>query len=337
MPDTLLELKDLKTSFRVAGNYYAAVDNVNLTINKNEVFAVVGESGSGKSAMAMSIMRLHNLLYTRLEGQIIFKGTDLLPLTVNEMNKYRGSQMSMVFQDALSALNPLFRIGYQIDEVLYYHTKMDAAKRKVKVLEMLDEVGIVNPELTYMQYPHELSGGMRQRIMIAMALVCEPDLVICDEPTTALDVTIQAQILDLLRNLKKKHKSSIILITHDLGVVAEMADRVAVMYAGQIVEIASVWDLFENPQHPYTRSLLESIPNMDNQVDRLHVIQGMVPPLHLMPRTGCRFCHRTPWVDPASHEEEPKYYETSPGHLVLCSCHKTFSFAGRDAEKGKVS
>jgi len=334
--DILLRINNLCTSFRVDSRFYAAVDNVELDVYKNEILAIVGESGSGKSAMALSITKLHNLNYTQIEGEVLYKNRNLVDMTEAELNKVRGGQISMIFQDSLSALNPLFRIGTQIDQVLFYHTKLDVSKRKERVLELLDAVGITNPALVYTQYPYQLSGGMRQRVMIAMAISCNPEIIIADEPTTALDVTIQAQILDLLRKLQKEMKSSIILITHDLGVVAEVADRVAVMYAGQIVELANVWDLFKNPQHPYTRSLVESIPNMDEQVERLQVIQGIVPPLHLMPRNGCRFSHRTPWVPYSLHEETPTYHEVKQGHIVLCTCYKDFTFLGKERHHGTV-
>jgi len=330
MSDVLLQIRDLRTSFRIEGKFHAAVDGVSLDIYKNEVFALVGESGSGKSAMALSLTRLHNPLYTRIEGEVIYEGQELISLSESQLNKVRGAHISMIFQDPLTALNPLFKVGPQIEESLVYHTKLDKAGRKARALELLEGVGMVNPTLTYNQLPHELSGGMRQRAMIAIALACKPELVIADEPTTALDVTIQAQILDLLRDLQKEMQTSIILITHDLGVVAEMADRVAVMYAGQIVELASSHDLFKNPQHPYTRSLLASIPSMDSHNNKLHVIQGLVPPLQLMPRTGCRFSHRTPWVPSDIHEENPVYHEVSPNHFVLCSCHTEFSFDGEE-------
>ncbi|MCL2572816.1 MAG: ABC transporter ATP-binding protein [Defluviitaleaceae bacterium] len=330
MSDVLLQIRDLRTSFRIEGKFHAAVDGVSLDIYKNEVFALVGESGSGKSAMALSLTRLHNPLFTRIEGEVLFDGKDLLTLNEAQINKVRGAHISMIFQDPLSALNPLFKVGAQIEESLVYHTNLDKAGRKARALELLEGVGMVNPALTYNQLPHELSGGMRQRAMIAIALACKPDLVIADEPTTALDVTIQAQILDLLRDLQKEMQTSIILITHDLGVVAEMADRVAVMYAGQIVELASSEDLFKNPQHPYTRSLLASIPSMDSHSNKLHVIQGLVPPLQLMPREGCRFSHRTPWVPTDIHEEIPTYHEVGPGHYVLCTCYKEFSFDGEE-------
>ena len=330
MTSALLEINNLRTSFRVEGEYFAAVDGVTFTVNKDEVFAIVGESGCGKSAMALTITRLHNQNYTRFEGEILFHGSgqgkDILQMTPAELSKVRGGEISMIFQDPLTAFNPLHRIGAQIDEALYYHTNLDKADRKARTIELLTLVGMVNPELTYKSFPHELSGGMRQRAMIAMAISCKPDLVIADEPTTALDVTIQAQILDLLRNLRSETGGSMILITHDLGVVAEMADRVAVMYAGQIVETAPVKELFANPKHPYTRSLLNSIPSAISEAERLQTIQGVVPSLKNLPRTGCRFARRTPWIDPSVHEEEPTLKEVSPGHLVRCSCYKHFYF-----------
>jgi peptide/nickel transport system ATP-binding protein len=323
---TILAVKGLRTSFRISGNYYAAVDNVNLEVNKNEVFAIVGESGCGKSAMALSVMRLHNLLYTQLEGEILFQGRDILQLSPWELNKLRGGSIGMIFQDPLSALNPLLRIGAQIEEGLVYHTEMDKSGRKARAMELLTQVGMVDPELTYSSFPHELSGGMRQRAMIAIAISSKPALLIADEPTTALDVTIQAQILNLLKDLIKEMQSSVILITHDLGVVAEMADRVAVMYAGQIIETAPVYDIFENPKHPYTRSLLNSIPSAESEVGRLQTIQGMVPGLREMPRKGCRFSHRIPWISEDSHEADPGYHQVGPEHYVLCKCHNTFEF-----------
>ena len=330
MSDVLLKIRDLRTSFRIEGKFYAAVDGVSLDIYKDEVFALVGESGSGKSALALSITRLHNPLYSRIEGEVFFEDKEILGLNEAQLNKVRGRHISMIFQDPLTALNPLIRVGAQIEESLVYHTNLDKVGRKARALELLESVGMVNPALTYNQLPHELSGGMRQRAMIAIALSCKPDLVIADEPTTALDVTIQAQILDLLRDLKREMQTAIILITHDLGVVAEMADRVAVMYAGQIVELASCQDLFKNPQHPYTRSLLASIPSVDSENSRLHVIQGMVPPLQFLPREGCRFSHRTPWMPTDIHEDNPVYHEVAPNHHVLCSCYKDFTFEGEE-------
>jgi len=326
--EKLLEIKNLHASFRIEGEFFDAVDGVSLTVNKNEVFAIVGESGCGKSAMALSITRLHNQNYTRLTGEVIFKGQNILEMPPEQLNKVRGGGIGMIFQDPLTALNPLHRIGKQIEEALTYHTTLDAAGRKARAMELLTSVGMVDPKLTYSQFPHELSGGMRQRAMIAIAISCKPDLLIADEPTTALDVTIQAQILDLMRDIRKETGESMILITHDLGVVAEMADRVAVMYAGQIVELAEVEELFENPQHPYTKSLLNSIPSAAHEDVRLKTIQGMVPMLKDLPRHGCRFAERIPWIPASEHEAEPSYHEVAPNHFVLCSCYKNFAFDG---------
>jgi peptide/nickel transport system ATP-binding protein len=325
----LLRISNLVTSFRISGQYYAAVDGVTMSVNENEVFAIVGESGCGKSALALSIMNLHNKAYTKVEGNIFFNDKDLLSLSVSELNKIRGKDIGMIFQDPLTALNPLMKVGAQIEETLSFHTSLSKYERKRRAIELLNDVGIQQPELTYDQFPHELSGGMRQRAMIAIALACKPSLVIADEPTTALDVTIQAQILDLLKKLQKEMKSGIILITHDLGVVAEMADKVAVMYGGQIVETADTLELFNNPLHPYTRSLFASVPNVSSgnaEADRLHVIQSMVPSLKDMKREGCRFAPRIPWIPESKHEENPIYHEVKPGHLVLCSCYRDFHF-----------
>lgn len=328
--NVLLRINNLVTSFRINGDYYAAVDSVSLSVNENEVFAIVGESGCGKSALALSILSLHNKDYTKVEGSIVFKNTDLLQLSLEELDRFRGKEIGMIFQDPLTALNPLMKIGAQIEESLFYHTKFDNYQRKKRALELLNDVGIVTPELTYEQFPHELSGGMRQRAMIAIALACKPSLVIADEPTTALDVTIQAQILDLLKKLQKEMKTGIILITHDLGVVAEMADKVAVMYAGQIVETGTVNAIFKNPLHPYTRSLLASIPGAAlNGNNRLPVIEGMVPSLINMKRDGCRFAPRIPWIKESSHEASPKYHEVEKGHFVLCSCYRDFKMNGK--------
>jgi len=328
-PTPLLQISDLRTSFKIGGGYHAAVDGVDLEIRKNEVFALVGESGSGKSALALSITRLHNLNYTKIEGNIAFEGQNLIYMSEKALNKVRGRNIGMIFQDPLTALNPLIKVGAQIEESLMYHTNLTKLERKERAIELLNGVGMVNPALTYSNLPHELSGGMRQRAMIALAIACKPDLVIADEPTTALDVTIQAQILDLLRKLQAEYQTSILLITHDLGVVCEMADRVAVMYAGQIVETANVRDLFKNPQHPYTRSLLASIPSAGEDMHRLHAIKGVVPELQLLPRTGCRFSHRTPWVPKHIHEDEPTYHEVGPEHYVLCTCYEKFEFEDR--------
>lgn len=325
----LCEMKNLHTGFRIRDKYFDAVDNVSLTLYEDEVLAIVGESGCGKSTLATTIMGLHDFNYTKVSGEVIFEGQNILNLSEAEYNKIRGGKIGMIFQDPLSALNPLQRIGEQIEEGLIYHTNLDAAQRKERALQLLGRVGIENPERIYRQFPHQLSGGMRQRVIIAIALVCKPKIMIADEPTTALDVTIQAQILDLLMDLQKEIRAGIMLITHDLGVVAQMADRVAVMYAGEVVELATSDELFANPMHPYTKSLLNSIPQLENHEDEdLHVIQGMVPTLKNLPRTGCRFSPRIPHIPHSAHEENPTLHEVSPGHFVRCTCYKDFYFEG---------
>ena len=240
--------------------------------------------------------------------------------------KIRGDKIGMIFQDPLASLNPLMRVGDQVAETLYYHTDMNEKQRKARVIELFNQVGMPRPEEMYEMYPHELSGGLRQRVVIAMAIACKPEVIIADEPTTALDVTIQAQILDLLQQIQKQSHSGIILITHDLGVVAETADEVAVMYAGQIVEKADVKTIFKNPLHPYTRSLLNSMPQSDDDSEDLHVIHGTVPSLKNMPREGDRFAARIPWIPASAHEKDPKIHEVAPGHWVRCTCWKTFHF-----------
>ena len=328
MSEKLMSIKDLYVSFKMDDEYHAAVDGVSLDIMKDETFAIVGESGCGKSTIALSLLRLQDMSYTKIKGTIDFQGTNLAQSSEKELEKIRGKDIGMIFQDPLSALNPLHKIGRQLEESLLYHTKLTANERREKAMKILADVGIPNPEITYDSFPHELSGGMRQRIVIAIALSCEPALLIADEPTTALDVTIQAQILDLMRDLKANMQSSIILITHDLAVVAEMADRVAVMYAGQIVELAPVDELFANPLHPYTRSLFSSIPNQESNdlKERLNTIKGVVPTLKNLPRQGCRFAPRIDWISAAAHEEDPTLREVSPGHFVRCTCYETFYF-----------
>ncbi|MFD1414243.1 ABC transporter ATP-binding protein [Oceanobacillus jeddahense] len=330
MSNELLKIKNLKTSFRIGDEYYAAVDDVTLTLNKNEVLGIVGESGSGKSALAFSVMRLHTR--AKIEGEISLNNQNIVKMPQSKLNKIRGDEMAMIFQDPLTALNPLMPIGKQIEENLFLHNKkLGQQGRKERTIELLNLVGIPRPERVYEQFPHELSGGMRQRVIIAIAIANDPQLLIADEPTTALDVTIQAQILDLIRELKDKIHAGIILITHDLGVVAEMADRVAVMYAGQIVEIAPVEKLFANPLHPYTRSLLNSVPTEGQ--DRLHVIQGVVPTLKNLRRTGCRFADRIPWVDASDHEDNPILHEVESGHFVRCTCYQHFYFPDNKEEQ----
>lgn len=325
MNEELLRIDRLTTSFRIADDYYAAVDEVTLKVGTNEILAIVGESGSGKSALAYSIMGLH--ARAKIEGSIYYKGQDIAALPTSKLNKLRGKEMGMIFQDPLSALNPLMTVGKQIEEVILLHRPELAKKeRRREVAELLAKVGIPRPEHTAGLFPHELSGGMRQRIVIAIAIANEPKLLIADEPTTALDVTIQLQILELIRKLKNESGAGVILITHDLGVVAEMADRVAVMYAGQIVEIADIYTLLADARHPYTRSLLQSIPAAGDAQSRLHVIQGIVPSLQNLPREGCRFRSRIPWIAESAHEEHPELHEIAPGHFVRCTCHNGFRF-----------
>ena len=324
--EKLLEIKNLHTSFRIRDDYYDAVDGVDMQLFSDEILAIVGESGCGKSTLATTIMGLHNSNFTRSTGEIIFDGKKLVDLSEKEFNEIRGAGIGMIFQDPLSSLNPLQRIGKQIEEGLIYHTKLNAEERKNRVLELIEQVGIPNPNRVVRQYPHELSGGMRQRVIIAIALACKPKIIIADEPTTALDVTIQAQILDLLVSLQKEIHAGIIMITHDLGVVAQLADRVCVMYAGQIVEQASALELFTNPMHPYTRSLLNSIPQQDSENEDLYVIQGMVPSLKNLPREGCRFKSRIPWIKEEEHEKNPTMHEVKEGHFVRCTCYKNFHF-----------
>lgn len=330
--EKLLEIKNLETAFRIKDDYFNAVDKVSLDLYKNEVLAIVGESGCGKSTLATTIMRLHNENLTKSTGEIIFNGKNILDLTEDEMNKIRTKDIGMIFQDPLSSLNPLHRIGKQIEEALIYHTELSAEERQKRVIELLTQVGIPNPERCAKQYPHELSGGMRQRVMIAMAMSCKPSVLIADEPTTALDVTIQAQILDLIKGLQAEMHAGIILITHDLGVVAEMADRVAVLYAGEVVEIGTAEQIFKNPKHPYTRSLLRSIPQLDDEdaSDDLYVIQGRVPSLKTLDRQGCRFADRISWLKDEEHEHNPTLHEVEEGHHVRCTCYKNFEFEGEE-------
>lgn len=331
--DTLIEVNNLNVGFRFGDVYYNAVDDVSITLDKNEILAIVGESGCGKSTLATAIIGLHDPLNTKIEGEILYNGLDLTKLNEKLYNRLRGNDISMIFQDPLGSLNPVMTIFKQIEEALIYHKKMTEKQRYDRVLELLNQVGIPNPKRVMKQYPHELSGGMRQRVVIAIALANKPPVIIADEPTTALDVTIQAQILDLMKDIQKETESGIILITHDLGVVAETADRVAVMYAGQIVEEAPVDVLFTDPKHPYTRSLLHSIPNeLHEDGEELHVIQGTVPSLQNLPRTGDRFRDRIPWIPDEAFDENPVLHEIAPGHKVRGNSWKHFHFEGEEMD-----
>lgn len=330
--EVLLEINNLEVGFRFTDDYHNAVDDVSITLKENEILAIVGESGSGKSTLATAIIGLHDPLNTQIKGEILYNGLDLTNLNEKLYNRIRGNDIGMIFQDPLGSLNPVMSVGKQIEESLVYHTELNEKARHARVLELLDQVGIPNPERTAKQYPHELSGGMRQRVVIAIALANKPPIIIADEPTTALDVTIQAQILDLMNDIQEETNSGIILITHDLGVVAETADRVAVMYAGQIVEEAPVDVLFTDPKHPYTRSLLNSIPHEleEGADDKLHVIQGTVPSLQNLPRKGDRFKDRIPWMPDEVFDENPQLEEIAPGHKVRGNSWKHFYFEGEE-------
>lgn len=318
-PD-ILDVKGLKTHFYTEDGVVQAVNGVDFKIRRGEVLGLVGESGSGKSVSSLSVLRLVSKPGKIEGGQIFFKGQDLLKLNEQDMMDLRGNQISMIFQQPTSCLNPVFRIGEQVAEVLEIHQNMSRKEAWDKGVEMLRKVGIPNPQRRAEAYPHEISGGQAQRVMIAMALACAPDLLIADEPTTALDVTIQAQILDLMRNLRDELGTAILLITHDLGVVAEMCDSVAVMYAGRIVEYTDVYTIFEEPLHPYTEGLLASIPVLGEVKDALAVIPGSVPNLIGLPQNMCHFAPRCPYQPghDVCLEEAPPLYQVREEHLVRC-------------------
>jgi peptide/nickel transport system ATP-binding protein len=312
----LLEVRDLRTSFAVEGGDLFAVDGVGFVLEAGRTLALVGESGCGKSVTALSIMGLI-APPGRVMGEICFEGANLTAASAAEMRELRGNRLSMIFQEPMTSLNPAFAIGEQIVEGILRHQPLSRAEAKERTIEMLRRVHIPSPERRFDDYPHRLSGGMRQRVMIAMALACAPKLLIADEPTTALDVTIQAQILDLMRTLREETGTAIILITHDLGIVAELADEVAVMYAGRIVERASVEVLFARPQHPYTVGLLGSIPRLDLEQDRLPAIEGLVPnPLERAP--GCRFHPRCPFAIERCRQEEPPLLAIDDAQVSAC-------------------
>ncbi len=318
---TILEVRDLKTYFFTEDGVVKAVDGVDFSVKSGEVLGLVGESGCGKSVSSFSILRLVGAPGRITGGEIFFEGKDVLKLSDDEMVKMRGDRISMIFQQPQSSLNPVFRVGEQVAEVLMLHKGMKKKEAWDRAVELLGLVGIPNPQQKAFAFPHEMSGGQAQRVMIAMALALSPALLIADEPTTALDVTIQAQILDLIRELREKTNTAVILITHDLGVIADMADRVAVMYAGEIVEFADVVPLFEQPLHPYTQGLIGSIPVLGSVVDRLEVIPGLVPNLVNLP-PGCRFAPRCRLRQEHGLEicktQKPDLVEVQPGRTVRC-------------------
>jgi peptide/nickel transport system ATP-binding protein len=322
MAERLLDVKNLKTYFFTDEGIVRAVDGVDLYIEKGETLGVVGESGCGKSVTALSIMKLIPSPPGKIiEGEILYNGTNLVDLPAGQMRKIRGKEISMIFQEPMTSLNPVFTCGEQIAEALRLHEGLGRRAAMDKTVEMLKLVHIPNAERRVKEYPHQLSGGMRQRIMIAMALSCNPKLLIADEPTTALDVTIQAQILELLNELKSKLKMAVMLITHDMGVIAETAQRVVVMYAAKVAEEAPVGELYKEPLHPYTQGLLRSIPRIDlaaTERRRLETIPGTVPTLRGEIAPGCRFAPRCPFVKSVCTEKDPVIKEVKPGHKVSC-------------------
>jgi oligopeptide/dipeptide ABC transporter ATP-binding protein len=314
----LLKVNNLKTYFFTHEGIVKAVDAVSFSINQGETLGIVGESGSGKSVTALSIMRLIPQPPGKIvSGEITFEGKNLRTLTEREMRKIRGRKISMIFQEPMTSLDPVFTIGHEIVETILLHQKLTKKEAYQKAVQMLEVVGIPDAKKRMKNYPHELSGGMRQRVMIAMALSCNPALLIADEPTTALDVTIQAQILRLMNELKKEFSTSVLMITHDLGVISEMCDYVAVMYAGHIVEYTDIYTIFEKPLHPYTKGLNRSIPRMDKETKNLDTIKGVVPNLlHLPP--GCPFAPRCEYANERCLKEIPELIEVEPRHLVKC-------------------
>ena len=318
MAETLLSVEDLRIVFGPPGREQVAVDGVNLNLTEGEMLGIVGESGCGKSLTALSILGLVPKPAGRIDrGRILLRGRDLVKFTDPELNQIRGKEISMIFQEPMTALNPVFKVGEQIAETIRVHEGVSRDLARRRAIELLDLVGISNPNQRIDQYPHELSGGMRQRVMIAISLACRPRILIADEPTTALDVTIQAQILALLKQLQREFGMAVILITHDLGVVAQVVDRVMVMYAGRTVEQGTVTEVFESPSHPYTKLLLESIPSLEHDRERLQTISGMVPSLSNLPG-GCRFHPRCPEMRDQCREGVPTMVNVTEQHQAAC-------------------
>jgi oligopeptide/dipeptide ABC transporter ATP-binding protein len=313
----ILEVQNLRVGIEKEDEFQTILDNVNFKVNQGETVAVVGESGCGKTMTALSIMGLLPLSVKIASGKVMFGDTDLAALSRTEIDKVRGKDIAMIFQEPMTSLNPVFTIGSQITEVLKIHTGLQADERKKRVLEILSQVKISDPSGKYNTYPHELSGGMRQRVMIAMALACNPKILIADEPTTALDVTIQAQVLELLSEIQSEYKMAVMLITHDLGVVAETCQRAIVMYAGQVIEEASVDELFKKQLHPYTRGLMHSVPRLGRSKEKLHVIEGTVPDIRNMP-VGCRFNPRCDMATSICLEQQPQIEDLGNGRRARC-------------------
>ncbi len=317
MTEPTLQVTGLRTQFHTNAGPLPAVDGVDLTIPPGKLVGLVGESGCGKSVTALSVMGLVRDPGRITEGTILFEGRDLRTLPEKALRRLRGDRLAMIFQDPMTSLNPVYSVGRQVSEVLRLHRGMDRAQAKARTIELFAQVGIPDPAGRFHAYPRELSGGLRQRVMIAMAMACEPALLIADEPTTALDVTIQAQILDLMAGLCRDHGTSVLLITHNMGVVAQLCDYVYVMYAGQVVEQAETFSLFRSPRHPYTLGLLRAIPTLEGEGDRLYTIRGSVPDLRDLP-SGCRFCPRCDRAQADCAARCPELVEVEPGHWVRC-------------------
>lgn len=323
MDDTLIQVKNLQISFKYDGVMTPVIRGASFDIKRGETLGMVGESGSGKSVTSREIMRLIATPPARIDsGEILFEGRDILKMSDDELRSIRGNRISMIFQEPMTSLNPVYTCGDQIMEVIRLHKGVSKKEARQMAIEMLREVGVQSPETRVDCYPHELSGGMRQRVMIAMALSCSPTLLISDEPTTALDPTIQAQILQLIKDMKKKLNMSVLFITHDLGVVAQNCDRVVVMYAGKIVEVAEVCELFDHPAHPYTQGLIMSIPKMSSDVEELYSIDGSIPSFGSLPG-GCTFGPRCPYFTEECTKSEPVLKDIGGGHL--CACHRRSS------------
>jgi peptide/nickel transport system ATP-binding protein len=331
----LLNVENLSLSLKKDGSYLKILDNVSFQVEKGETLGIVGESGCGKSMTALSIMKLLPDK-AKIEGKINLEKDDITKLSKKQLEKIRGNQISMIFQDPLTSLNPLHTVGKQIGEALYLHTDLSKTARKQRAIDLLKEVGLPRAEEIVNEYPHQLSGGMRQRVMIAIAMACNPRLLICDEPTTALDVTVQAQILELMNKLKQINDMGIIMITHDLGVVAEVCDRVIVMYAGKVVEQGIAEELFSNPKHPYTIGLLQSIPKLGERKNQLGSIPGTVPSPKNMP-AGCRFADRCNKAMDICKVKQPSTVEVGLEHTTACWLYENKEVNHHDASRGKGS
>ena len=317
MEGNTLTVRGLRTQFHTAKGILPAADGIDITVPRGKIVGLVGESGCGKSVTALSVMGLVRAPGEIAAGEILLGDRDLRTLSPKELQKLRGDRMAMIFQDPMTSLNPVYTVGRQVSESLRLHKNMTKAQAREKTMDLFRQVGIPDPEGRFDAYPRELSGGLRQRVMIAMAMACQPELLIADEPTTALDVTIQAQILSLMEKLSREHGTSILLITHNMGVVAQLCDYVYVMYAGQVVEQAETFELFRDPRHPYTLGLLKAIPSLDGEEERLYNIRGSVPDLADLPK-GCRFCPRCDCAGEDCGTEPPALAEISPGHWVRC-------------------